>query len=49
MKKLLSALAAMIMCATLSHAQETISIETFRKAFPNVEEDSIVEAEIARL
>lgn len=49
MKKLLSALAAMIMCATLSHAQEDISIEAFRKAFPNVKADRIVEAEIAGL
>jgi len=48
-KKLLSALVAMTMCASLSYAQENISIETFRKAFPNVKADRIGEAEIAGL
>jgi thiol:disulfide interchange protein DsbC len=49
MKKLLPAMMVIIMCASLSYAQENITIEAFRKAFPNVKADRIIEAEIAGL
>jgi len=49
MKKLFPALIIIILCATLSHAQEGTTIETFRRAFPNVKADRVAESEIAGL
>jgi thiol:disulfide interchange protein DsbC len=48
-KKPMLAVAAMILCTSLSYAQETATVEAFRKSFPNVKADRIGEAEIAGL
>ncbi len=49
MKKLLPVMLALILCASLSQAEENVTIETFRKAFPNVKAERIAHAEISGL
>lgn len=49
MKKILAVVTGLILCASLSQAQEKVNTETLRKAFPNVKADRITEAEISGL
>lgn len=46
MKKLLPAVMALSLCATISQAQENVSMDTFRKTFPNVKAERIEKSSI---
>jgi thiol:disulfide interchange protein DsbC len=49
MKKMLPVIMVMILFASLSLADETVNLETFRKSFPNVKAERITQADIAGL
>ncbi len=49
MKKILPIVMALLVCATLSQAQENIPLEQFHKTFPNMKADRIAKSEIAGL
>ena len=49
MKKLLPIVMALLVCATLSQAQENVPLDKFHKTFPSMKADRIAKSEIAGL